>query len=178
MGVRVGIAALTLARTITIHQRAAAETVLRQLQQHPEAWTRVDAILEKSSSQQSKYFALQVHCTYQLMIHGYSPTTQILEDVIKHRWGALPDDQREGIKNYISNLIIKLATASEAFRSEKVDTACQHCLHQHVYASPTLGVPEQAQPHPGGDPQAGLAAQVAKLHPRHRGCQQDQRIAV
>ena len=42
----------------------------------------------------------------------YEPTkrpynVQILEEVIKFRWGALPDEQREGIKTYISNLIIK-----------------------------------------------------------------------
>ena len=45
---------------------------------------------------------------------------QILEDVIKFRWGALPEEQREGIKNYISNLIIKLSTDEGAFRREKV----------------------------------------------------------
>lgn len=50
----------------------------------------------------------------------YPVHTQILEEVIKHRWGALPDEQREGIKNYISNLIIKLATADDAYRQEKV----------------------------------------------------------
>ena len=44
-------------------QRNAAESVLRKLQEHPEAWTRVDRILELSQSQQSKFFALQVaHC--------------------------------------------------------------------------------------------------------------------
>ena len=45
---------------------------------------------------------------------------QILEDVIKFRWGALPEEQREGIKSYISNLIIKLSTDEGAFRREKV----------------------------------------------------------
>lgn len=41
-------------------QRAAAESILRRLQEHPDAWTRVDAVLEGAKSQQSKYFALQV----------------------------------------------------------------------------------------------------------------------
>lgn len=45
---------------------------------------------------------------------------QILEEVIKYRWGALPDQQREGIKNYISNLIIKLSSNETVFRREKV----------------------------------------------------------
>lgn len=47
-------------------QRAAAETLLKKLQEHPEAWTRVDTILEQSKSQQTKFFGLQVsivvHC--------------------------------------------------------------------------------------------------------------------
>lgn len=41
-------------------QRTAAEGVLRKIQEHPDAWTRVDRILEASQSQQSKFFALQV----------------------------------------------------------------------------------------------------------------------
>lgn len=54
-------------------ERTAAERVMRQLQEHPEMWTRVDAILETSSNANSKFFALQV-----------------LESVIKFRWLALP----------------------------------------------------------------------------------------
>lgn len=45
---------------------------------------------------------------------------QILEEVIKFRWGALPDEQREGIRNYVSNLIIKLSSDEVAFRRERV----------------------------------------------------------
>ena len=44
---------------------------------------------------------------------------QVLESVIRTRWGALPDVQREGIKTYVSNLIIKLSTDEAAFRREK-----------------------------------------------------------
>ena len=44
---------------------------------------------------------------------------QILENTIKYRWGALPDEQREGVKNYITNLIIKLSSDEAAFRREK-----------------------------------------------------------
>ena len=45
---------------------------------------------------------------------------QILEEAIKYRWGALPDQQRQGIRNYISNLIIKLSSDEAVFRQEKV----------------------------------------------------------
>jgi ferric-dicitrate binding protein FerR (iron transport regulator) len=38
----------------------AAEAVLKAVQEHPEAWTRVDAILEHSKNQQTKFFGLQV----------------------------------------------------------------------------------------------------------------------
>ena len=41
-------------------QRTAAESVLKQLQANPDAWQRVDTILETSTSQQSKFFAMQV----------------------------------------------------------------------------------------------------------------------
>ena len=84
-------------------QRVPAEKVLQAFQEHPESWTRVDAILEASQYQNTKYFALQV-----------------LESVIKYRWNAIPADQREGIKNYISNKIIQIATSPEQYRKESV----------------------------------------------------------
>ena len=55
-----------------------------------------------------------------VIFEGCNYVQQILEEVIKFRWGALPEDQREGIKNYISNLIIKLSTEEGVFRREKV----------------------------------------------------------
>ena len=58
-----------------------AEEVLTTLKEHPEAWTKVDTILEFSNNQQTKYYALQ-----------------ILEQVIKTRWKVLPRNQCEGIK--------------------------------------------------------------------------------
>lgn len=59
-------------------QRLASD-VLTHLKEHPDAWTRVDTILEFSSTQQTKYFALQ-----------------ILEQVIKTRWKVLPRNQCDG----------------------------------------------------------------------------------
>ena len=58
-----------------------AEEVLTTLKEHPDAWTKVDTILEFSNNQQTKYYALQ-----------------ILEQVIKTRWKVLPRNQCEGIK--------------------------------------------------------------------------------
>ena len=45
---------------------------------------------------------------------------QILESVIKHRWGAIDDTQRAGIRNFVSNLIIKLSSDEQLFRQERV----------------------------------------------------------
>jgi exportin-1 len=56
-----------------------ASRVLTQLKEHPDAWTRVDAILEYSQNIATKYFALQ-----------------ILEQLVQTRWKALPRVQCEG----------------------------------------------------------------------------------
>jgi len=42
-----------------VAQRGAAERVMLQLQEHPDMWTRVDAILETSTNPNSKFLALQ-----------------------------------------------------------------------------------------------------------------------
>ncbi|KAF5285642.1 hypothetical protein FQA39_LY16548 [Lamprigera yunnana] len=82
-------------------QRAAQE-ILTTLKEHPDAWTRVDTILEFSSNQQTKYYALQ-----------------ILEQVIKTRWKVLPRNQCEGIKKYIVALIIKTSSDPESLEANK-----------------------------------------------------------
>lgn len=82
-------------------QRVAQE-VLTTLKEHPDAWTRVDTILEYSSNQQTKYYALQ-----------------ILEQVIKTRWKVLPRNQCEGIKKYIVALIIKTSSDPQSLEANK-----------------------------------------------------------
>lgn len=78
-----------------------AQKVLTQFQEHPDSWLRVDRILEYSQVPASKIFALS-----------------ILENVIKFKWKILPKEQREGIKNYIVNLIIKTSSNPQTLRSE------------------------------------------------------------
>ena len=65
-------------------QQQMAQEVLTTLKEHPEAWTRVDTILEFSQNQQTKYYALQ-----------------ILENVIKTRWKVLPRPQCDGEHNSV-----------------------------------------------------------------------------
>eukprot|EP01114_Cavostelium_apophysatum_P018091 TRINITY_DN5522_c0_g1_i1.p1 TRINITY_DN5522_c0_g1~~TRINITY_DN5522_c0_g1_i1.p1 ORF type:complete len:1069 (+),score=345.41 TRINITY_DN5522_c0_g1_i1:320-3526(+) len=84
-------------------ERSAAQKVLAQFQEHPDAWTRVAQILEFSQNSNTKYFGLQ-----------------ILESVIKYRWKVLPKEQRDGIKQYIVNLIIKLSSDPNILVREKV----------------------------------------------------------
>lgn len=84
-------------------QQRMAQEVLTTLKEHPDAWTRVDTILEYSQNQQTKYYALQ-----------------ILENVIKTRWKVLPRPQCEGIKKYIVGLIIKTSSDAETLEKEKV----------------------------------------------------------
>ncbi|KAI4796769.1 hypothetical protein KUCAC02_026766 [Chaenocephalus aceratus] len=81
-------------------QQRVAQEVLTNLKDHPDAWTRVDTILEFSQNMKTKYYALQ-----------------ILETVIKTRWKILPRNQCEGIKKYVVGLIIK--TSSDPANMEK-----------------------------------------------------------
>ncbi|KAI8924681.1 CRM1 C terminal-domain-containing protein [Entophlyctis helioformis] len=70
-----------------------AKQVLEQFQEHPDAWKRVDGILERSALTEAKFIALQ-----------------ILEKLIKTMWKALPLVQRQGIKNFIVAIIIKTSS--------------------------------------------------------------------
>ena len=81
----------------------AAQGVLTQLGENPDAWTRVDSILEQSQNSKTKFYALQ-----------------ILEKLIQTRWKVLPPEQREGIKGFIVSLVIKLTSDDETRQRERV----------------------------------------------------------
>jgi exportin-1 len=83
-------------------QQKVAQTVLTQLKENPDSWMKVDAILQFSKNQETKYFALQ-----------------ILENLIKTRWNALPSVQTAGIKTFIIDLIIKTSSDSATVEREK-----------------------------------------------------------
>uniref|UniRef100_A0A9J7XQF1 Exportin-1 n=1 Tax=Cyprinus carpio carpio TaxID=630221 RepID=A0A9J7XQF1_CYPCA len=84
-------------------QQRLAQEVLTNLKDHPDAWTRVDTILEFSQNMKTKYYALQ-----------------ILETVIKTRWKILPRNQCEGIKKYVVGLIIKTSSDTNSVEKEGV----------------------------------------------------------
>nr|CAD1832101.1 unnamed protein product [Ananas comosus var. bracteatus] len=84
-------------------ERSAADQILRELQNNPDMWLQVVHILQNSQNLNSKFFALQV-----------------LESVIKYKWNALPVEQRDGIKNYISDVIVQLSSNEVSFRRERL----------------------------------------------------------
>ncbi|KAL2492946.1 Protein EXPORTIN 1A [Abeliophyllum distichum] len=84
-------------------ERTAADHILRELQTNPDMWLQVVHILHNAQILNTKFFALQV-----------------LEGVIKYRWNALPVAQRDGMKNYISDVIVKLSTDEISFRQERL----------------------------------------------------------
>ena len=73
------------------------------LQENPQAWAHVDAILETSTAPNTKFFALK-----------------ILEDTIKYRWKALPPEQRDGVKNYLVTKIIQLSKDDATLARERL----------------------------------------------------------
>jgi len=84
-------------------QRNAAQATLTKLKEHPDAWIRVDKILDRSNDPSVKFFALQ-----------------ILENLIKYRWKTLPRETCEAIRNYIVNKVIELSSNDEFLSREKV----------------------------------------------------------
>ncbi|KAL0382514.1 UNVERIFIED_CONTAM: protein EXPORTIN 1A [Sesamum calycinum] len=103
-------------------ERAAADHILRDLQNNPEMWLQVVHILSNTQSLNTKFFALQV-----------------LEGVIKYRWNALPAEQRDGMKNYISEVIVKILKHEWPARwrsfipdlvaaAKTSETICENCM--------------------------------------------------
>ncbi|CEL51670.1 Exportin-1 OS=Schizosaccharomyces pombe (strain 972 / ATCC 24843) GN=xpo1 PE=1 SV=3 [Rhizoctonia solani AG-1 IB] len=79
-----------------------AQAVLTQFQENPDAWQRVPVVLETSGSMQSKYIGLQ-----------------ILEKLIQTRWKVLPEDQRQGIRNFIVSTTLVIAADETSLRQQK-----------------------------------------------------------
>ncbi|KAF8652765.1 hypothetical protein AX16_004260 [Volvariella volvacea WC 439] len=79
-----------------------AQQVLTQFQEHPDAWIRVPDIMERSSYPQTKFIGLQ-----------------ILEKLITTRWKALPEGQRQGIRNFVVGITVRVASHEPTMRKEK-----------------------------------------------------------
>ncbi|KAJ7247343.1 CRM1 C terminal-domain-containing protein [Mycena rebaudengoi] len=79
-----------------------AQMVLTQFEEHPESWTCVPEILEKSAFPQAKFIGLQ-----------------ILERLITTRWKTLPEGQRQGIRNFIVGETVKVTSDDVSLRRER-----------------------------------------------------------
>ena len=75
----------------------AAEAALVTFQRHPMAWTRAPQILEQSSKLSARILALN-----------------ILEETVRTKWAVLPVSEREGIRQYVVSLIIRLSSQPPA----------------------------------------------------------------
>ncbi|KAG9012886.1 Karyopherin transporter [Tulasnella sp. 427] len=101
-------------------QQLAAQQVLTQFQDNPDAWQRVPAIMETSSNMQSKVSVVSARFI----------ALQIMDKLITTRWKALPEDQRGGIRNFIINTIIVMTSDENTFRTYgKSEKAYLHKLN-------------------------------------------------
>lgn len=71
-------------------------------EQHPQAWTRVDQILERSQCNPTKMLALNV-----------------LTEMVKKRWNLVPQQPREMIRKYIVTHIIRMSQNPETLRQRE-----------------------------------------------------------
>jgi len=90
------------ARTGTEQEFQQAHKVLAKFQEHPQAWTRASVILESSQRSDAKFFALK-----------------LLEDMIKYRWKSLAPQERDGIKNYTIQAVLKLSQSDGSLKNQK-----------------------------------------------------------
>lgn len=85
-------------------ERNAAQELLTKIQELPNAWMRVDKVLDyPSSSVNAKFFALQ-----------------ILDKLIRYRWKTLPRETCKSIRNYVVNKVIKLSSTDETLARERI----------------------------------------------------------
>lgn len=85
-------------------ERNMAQQVLTTLQDQPNAWLRVDKVIDNSSSSpQAKFFALQ-----------------ILDKLIRYRWKSLPRDTCKSVRNYVVNKVVELTRTDATLAREKV----------------------------------------------------------
>lgn len=79
-----------------------AQIVLTKFQDHPDAWTRADKILQFARDPETKYIGLS-----------------ILNNLIKTKWKALPEGQRLGIRNFIASMIISMCDDDAQFQTQR-----------------------------------------------------------
>ncbi|ORY97570.1 nuclear export factor CRM1 [Syncephalastrum racemosum] len=79
-----------------------AQQILTQFQDHEDAWTKVDGIIERSTVPQTKFIAVQ-----------------ILEKFVQTRWNTLPADSRNAIRYFVVDVVIKVSSDERTMISER-----------------------------------------------------------
>lgn len=160
-------------------QRKQADTILVQFREHPDSWTRVDAILEQAKNVDTKVTNhKRKKKNKSKLLHTQFYALQILEPLIATRWKILPREQCEGIKNFVVGLIIKLSSDEAVMQQNKFFLTKLDLTLVQVRPTPDsmsagfIGLVLLL------DPQARLAPQLAHVHLGRRRLKQDQRDAV
>eukprot|EP00924_Labyrinthula_sp_SR-Ha-C_P010324 snap_masked-scaffold_23-processed-gene-3.12-mRNA-1 protein AED:0.00 eAED:0.01 QI:0/-1/0/1/-1/1/1/0/1034 len=80
------------------HQRAQVDKDLTELRNNPASYKYIPSLLQnQNSSLNVKFFALSV-----------------LQETVKFRWNALPREEKDGLKNFIVQQVLQLASNSNA----------------------------------------------------------------
>jgi exportin-1 len=90
---------------------AQAHGIVQKFREHPQAWQRVDGILERSQSGEVKFLALS-----------------ILQLTVSQRWKALDEPTRKGIRNYMVSKILQ--TVKEVEGPQKGNRETQALLRK------------------------------------------------
>jgi len=80
------------------NDRTQADKLLNQFKVLPDSWTHCATILSNSNNNYTKFFALG-----------------ILEDLIISRWNTIQQDSKNGIKNFLVELLVKNVTDDNTF---------------------------------------------------------------
>ncbi|WJX89884.1 Protein EXPORTIN 1B [Trifolium repens] len=82
----------------TLSKQERSAWIFRDLENNPDMWFQVMHILQNTQNL----------------------TLQVLEGLIKYRWNALPAEQRDGMTNFISDIIVQLSSYEASFRMERL----------------------------------------------------------
>jgi exportin-1 len=79
-----------------------AQSVLTRFQEHGDAYTRVDALLERTTNPHTQFFALSV-----------------LEAAINSRWNVMPSEQQQGIRDFLVGFLMAQCQSLHAMRANR-----------------------------------------------------------
>eukprot|EP00056_Hartaetosiga_gracilis_P006285 m.95223 g.95223 ORF g.95223 m.95223 type:complete len:1069 (+) comp12430_c0_seq1:90-3296(+) len=79
-----------------------AEEIMKRFQAHDEAWRRVSSILQGSKYPHTKHLALN-----------------ILKEAVSTKWKLFPEEEREGIKNFVVSMTIEMSESFDTMQGNQ-----------------------------------------------------------